>query len=106
MAVALRAIKPVCNLSLADEVEKLRVIDREIKKLTKVYDSLKKEIVDTLISTNQKEVVNASGHVIATYSERKGRASFDKDKFNIDYPGVYQSYEIIGAPSFAFNFKS
>lgn len=86
-------LKPIYRESLEDTVEKYRSIDREIKRLEKSKDLLKKTIVDALNGFN--EVFNKQGAVIATYQE-SNRSLFDKKSFDSDHPGLYEKYTTIG----------
>jgi predicted phage-related endonuclease len=82
-------IKPVYESDLESQVEMARVIDREIKRLTKILDTQKKAIIELM--GDKSAVHNALGGVIATLSVVTTN-SFDKDRFNTDYPGVYDFY--------------
>lgn len=61
-------LKPTYKPTLEDKIERLRNIDRELKKLTKVHSDLKKEICEEM--GDNTEAFNSLGHVIATYKEQ------------------------------------
>ena len=65
-------LKPNWKPSLEDKIERLRDLEREIKKLTEPHTKLKKEICEEM--GNSTEAYNSLGHIIATYKEitRKG----------------------------------
>lgn len=81
--------KPVYLSELEDNIQKLKVIDKEIKRLTKLYVSLKANVVDQM--GNNTEAFDGSGHLIATLT-MQSRESFDKGAFESQYPGVYNCF--------------
>ncbi len=82
-------LKPFYKQSLEQQIERFRSIDREIKKLQKIADEIKKQITKTM--DEAPEAYNAAGHLIATYTEQS-RAVFNKIEFELHYPGVYDQF--------------
>lgn len=81
--------KPRCNLSLVEKIERLRVLDREIKRLLSVHDELKTEVIDEM--GDSKEIIDTLGAVIATLTDQV-RNNFDRVAFDLENPGVYDKY--------------
>lgn len=85
-------IKPVYKETLVEKVEKFRALDREIKKLTKLADSLKVDIISSM--DGAKSIFDEKGHEIATYTTQT-RSGFDKNAFDVENPGVLEKFTTI-----------
>ncbi len=80
MTLALRTIKPIYHSSLASQIEQLRDMDRQLKRLEKQCAELKKTICEEMQSRGIEEAVNDLGGVIATCN-LQSRSSFDRRSF-------------------------
>jgi dihydroorotate dehydrogenase len=86
---AVNLSKPVYNISLEEKIENLRMVDREIKRLTKSYVSLKNAVIAEM--GKDTEAYNGIGGVIATLT-MQNRESFDKELFDSEHPNLYGQY--------------
>lgn len=104
----MRLLKPILPKNdhkeqIINKVEAYRKLDREYKALKKRKDALQADIIHDM--GDQTEVINFNNHVIATLSQIKGRESFNKKAFQLDYPGVYENYTTVGKSSIRFNLR-
>ncbi len=106
MSVTLLRVKPLYEKTLEEKVEQLRHIDREMRKLAKIHQPLKEEIIKEMSERNLSSVVDSNGHELATYKPKKSPAGWDKAKFEISYPGIYDLFKIEKPDTYAFNLKS
>ena len=85
---------------LIAKVETYRLLDRKVKRLSNELSRIKEEIL--LEMGDAMEVITPNGDVIARKIHIRGRESFNKVQFNVDYPGIYSQYISIGKESIRF----
>jgi hypothetical protein len=83
--------KPVYKPILESALNELQDVKRELKKWEEKETKLKKLIYEMF--GDNTEAYNAVGHVIATFTTEANN-SWDKKRFEIDYPGIYNNYVI------------
>lgn len=83
-------LKPVYKNTLEDKVEQLRVLDRELKRITKSYESLKEIIIQEMGDSDR--IVNSIGHEIATYTTHE-RDGFSLKTFQEKHPILALEYK-------------
>jgi len=84
-------LKPVYKNELENKIERIRVIDREIKKLSKTHAEIKAQICAEM--GDQTDAYNSTGQIIATYTEQSSN-TFDRARFDLAHPSEYENYTI------------
>lgn len=88
MNAVLKFEKPRVSNSQINKVCEFKKLDSEIKRLEKIKDELKKDIIKNM--GNNTEILNESRHVIATLTE-KIRTGIDSKKLKENYNDAYMN---------------
>lgn len=89
MSAQLLQIKPVYKPTLEELVEQYRSIDREHKKLTKIHESIKSKIKESM--GENLTVINGLGHEIAQLIV-SSRELIDSKQLKLDHPEIASKY--------------
>lgn len=85
---------PISNITLPSHYQEMELSIIEIEKQAKYWTDKKKELTDEVMKEMVKSgVYNWKGDSIQFIRKKDSiRKSFDKEKFEKDYPGVYNKY--------------
>lgn len=77
--------------SLENQVERLRVLNRQIKQLEMEAIKVKQGIIEVI--GDAEEITNHQGHIIATYKTYT-KLGFNQKAFGADFPEQYELYSV------------
>ncbi|MBQ8569357.1 MAG: hypothetical protein IJ446_09080 [Oscillospiraceae bacterium] len=96
-------VKKINHEEMLERIRSYRSNKNKIKELEKKCDEDKAAVIAVMTEFSISEL--EEGDLKATYKERN-TSSFNKEKFNEDYPGVYEQYVVHGVTkSFAVSAK-
>ena len=83
--------------------EKIIAVEKQLKELKNIQDTYKKVIKEAMEEKCIKKIINEVEGINITYtSEQKNLERFNKDKFQEDYPELYDQYVTMDGKKTAF----
>lgn len=85
-------VLPTKKNDLYDRIEQYKILDQQIKALTKQKDELKKEFINTCFTDGDDFIQD--GRMLMTYRPQL-RVTLDQKKLEANEPTIYKAYQVI-----------
>jgi predicted phage-related endonuclease len=97
-----KGAKVVASPEIAEVVDRIKICQREIKKLDLEMESLKAQVMSTMA---EGEELTLEDKVIATWKSTKPAKRLDAQSLKLAHPDIAQAFTVIGVESRRFVIK-